>query len=483
LAYFVLSGQPPFSGDIMQVVVQKTMGDPRPLDTISPEVSSSVSAVVMAALRRDPAGRPGSVFALIAELESAAEPALAGDRIDPAPGISVKAPEGSTVYLDDAPQGNVDFARAFSILLVEPGVHLVRVRYPNGTEDEQLVEIGAVGDGETVTIEFEPIEVESGRDGHDRPVSAGYQAESEGIMSNNEPGGAPAPTDGDNPASGAGDQVGANEARSDCPKCGASNRATSKFCRICGASTKVKLAAEPPAVAQPALPAVPEPPPPTASDPPPLAVDEAEPLGAPVAVAPPIDPPAPVVEPFSQAPVRAESASSEIEQARRELEAEEERLRALSEAHRLQAEEQSVAPEDIPDEFETVMQSPLPVPESDELPRNQAPTEELEREVPAVAAPARNSLPETMGGAGGLQVEIPEPSVYRSPGRPKTIETTGTSFDSQLSDAAKGAAVKPESAAERSQSYYLGVGAVLGAIILAILELIAFVVYWFILSK
>jgi hypothetical protein len=482
LAYFVLSGQPPFSGDILQVVVQKTMGDPRPLEAVSPEVSASISAVVMAALRRDPDVRTGSIAALIAGLESAAASAGAGARIAPRPGISVKAPEGSTVYLDDAPQGNVDFAGAFSILLVESGVHLVRVRYPNGTEDERLVELGAVADGETVTIEFEPIEGEAGRNGDERPVSAGIQAESERIMSNNEPG--PAPLDGENPASGGGDAVVASEARLDCPKCGTSNRATSKFCRICGASIKPKPVAEQAVVSPPLMPEVSDPPPPAAPEPPPPAVLEAEPVVAPVAVTPPIEPiPAPVVEPLSQAPERAESSSSEIEQARRELEAEEERLRALSDAHRLEVDGQSVAPEDLPDDFETIMQSSLPVPEIEEIPRNQAPTEELEREAPVIAAPARNSLPDTMGGAGGLQVEVPKPSVYRSPGRPKTIETTGTSFDSQLSDAAKGSAVKPESGAERSQSYYLGVGAVLGAIILAILGLIAFVVYWFILSK
>lgn len=485
LAYYLLSGQPPFTGEMMTSMAQKAMDAPRPLNDLCPELSPGISTVVMNALLREAFARTDSVGEFITELESAVESAVRASGTDPPPRVTVEAPEGSTIYLDDEAQGDVGVGGTFSLLLVQPGVHMIRARYPDGAEDERLLEVPANANGQVLRVRLSPVDVTPAVTGGQRVSAAGIQSdgpesnrvalsvrsrphELERNMPNDDIGTAPAAPGG---------AEATDQTRVDCPKCGESNRATSKFCRICGGPIKPKPVVEPAAPAPP--PPLPEPEP---------AIEIASPSVVELAVdAPP--PPAPAPPP----PPVIESApfpdpSSEIERARRELAAEEERLRALSESHRQQAVASASVPDDEQEEFETVFQQHISIPEVEEVPRNQAPTEELEREPPAVAVspalvPAPNPLPDTMGGAGGLQVEIPQSDVYRSPGRPKTMESTGGSFDSQLSDAAKGNVAQPVGGLERSQTYYLGMGAILGLIILAIVGLVAFVVYWFVLSK
>lgn len=482
VAFFMLSGQSPFAGDIMQVVVQKTMDDPRPLASLCPDLSSDVVSVIMAAIRRDPAERHQSISDWIAAFEAAAEPAFTALGSDPAPGLSVSAPAGSTIYLDDERQGDVDSGGTFSLLLVQPGVHLVRVRFPNGSEDERLVEFQGNAVGQENRVRFDPAVVQSDHHVTDRAVDVRdpVRYEREWNMSNEEPGAAPAPNVAEQSAAGEENRPVESENRMDCPQCGTSNRATSKFCRMCRASLKPVPAAEPQVTIEPAV----------ASEPVP------EPIPEPLVQAPPMPPadaiPAAMSPELPPAiPETSFDPTDEVEAARRQLEAEEERLRLLSEALRQRTEEPVLAHEEPEEEFATVVHTGVPL-GMNASPENQGPTEELEKPaappVAPLAAPVRSGLPETMGGAGGLQIDVPNPvppspAVYRSPGRPKTIETTGTSFDSKLSDAAKGLAASTDTGAERSQSYYLGIGAIMGAIILAILGLIAFVVYWFVLSK
>src|SRR6188472_3685134 len=73
IAYLMLGGKTPFTGDMMQLVMQKIMHQPPPLSSIRTDIPPEVDRVIMQALEIDPANRPSSVSDWIKELEEAAE--------------------------------------------------------------------------------------------------------------------------------------------------------------------------------------------------------------------------------------------------------------------------------------------------------------------------------------------------------------------------------------------------------------------------
>ena len=73
IAYLMLGGKTPFTGDLMQLVMQKIMQKPPPLSTLRTDIPADVERAVMRALETDPANRPASVAEWISELEEAAE--------------------------------------------------------------------------------------------------------------------------------------------------------------------------------------------------------------------------------------------------------------------------------------------------------------------------------------------------------------------------------------------------------------------------
>src|SRR5687767_2149740 len=71
IAYLMLGGKTPFTGDLMQLVMQKVMQTPPALSTLRSDVPADVDRVIMSALEINPANRPSSVGAWMAELEEA----------------------------------------------------------------------------------------------------------------------------------------------------------------------------------------------------------------------------------------------------------------------------------------------------------------------------------------------------------------------------------------------------------------------------
>ncbi|MBA3805792.1 MAG: serine/threonine protein kinase, partial [Acidobacteria bacterium] len=72
IAYHMLGGRPPFTGDLAQLITQKLMDAPPPLSNLRSDISVEVQRAVMHALEKDPAGRPGSVADWLEEFEAAA---------------------------------------------------------------------------------------------------------------------------------------------------------------------------------------------------------------------------------------------------------------------------------------------------------------------------------------------------------------------------------------------------------------------------
>src|SRR6476619_140081 len=61
IAYLMLGGKTPFTGDLMQLVMQKIMHKPPPLASLRSDLAADVDRVIMHALEIDPANRPASV--------------------------------------------------------------------------------------------------------------------------------------------------------------------------------------------------------------------------------------------------------------------------------------------------------------------------------------------------------------------------------------------------------------------------------------
>src|SRR6202171_1678824 len=72
MAYHMLGGRPPFTGDIMQIFAQKLTQDTPPLSTLRSDIPTTVEKSVMHALQKEADGRPASVADWYTEFDGAA---------------------------------------------------------------------------------------------------------------------------------------------------------------------------------------------------------------------------------------------------------------------------------------------------------------------------------------------------------------------------------------------------------------------------
>src|SRR5919199_987840 len=72
IAYHMLGGRPPFTGDLTQLVMQKIMNDPPPLSGLRSDIPKDVEQAVMHALEKNAEKRPATVAEWLEELEKAA---------------------------------------------------------------------------------------------------------------------------------------------------------------------------------------------------------------------------------------------------------------------------------------------------------------------------------------------------------------------------------------------------------------------------
>lgn len=140
IAYHMLGGRPPFTGDLTQLITQKLMDAPAPLSNLRSDISAEVQRVVMRALERDPASRPESVADWLEEFEKAVGE---GDDQDDSGDsrVVVLAPIGAEVYVDDERHGSVGRSGRLILSSIAPGRHVLRVSQTGSTDDERVIEI------------------------------------------------------------------------------------------------------------------------------------------------------------------------------------------------------------------------------------------------------------------------------------------------------------------------------------------------------
>src|SRR5215831_16288071 len=103
IAYHMLGGRPPFTGDIMQIFAAKLTQETPALSTLRSDIPPVVETSVMHALKREPQGRPANVGDWFTDFNEA----FNSMSITPDKGESrvvILAPAGAEVYVDDERQ-------------------------------------------------------------------------------------------------------------------------------------------------------------------------------------------------------------------------------------------------------------------------------------------------------------------------------------------------------------------------------------------
>jgi len=240
IAYLMLGGRTPFTGDMMELVMQKVIHDPPPLSGLRSDVPANVENVIMRSLAKDPEKRPRTVEAWIEELEGAIDETQGKTR----PGtfkLTILAPVAAEVYVDDERKGSIGSSGRLILTTVPAGQHILRVSKPGLRDDERVIEVREEGEEQVIQAELRP---ERGTS-PSRPSSS-QGASSSGVAGSLMPGIVACVKCGSRFAEGVqfcgrcgnrdftivskGDGTGA------CPRCGSPLPAHSKFCGRCGLS-------------------------------------------------------------------------------------------------------------------------------------------------------------------------------------------------------------------------------------------------------
>src|SRR2546429_962138 len=106
IAYHMLGGRPPFTGEIMQIFAQKLTQETPALSTLRSDIPAPVEAAVMHALQKERDNRPASVAIWFNELEEAATGASVTED-EGESRLVIMAPTGAEVYVDDERHGSI----------------------------------------------------------------------------------------------------------------------------------------------------------------------------------------------------------------------------------------------------------------------------------------------------------------------------------------------------------------------------------------
>ena len=140
IAYHMLGGRPPFTGNITQLIAQKLTQAPPSLSSLRSDVNDEMDAAIMKALEKDPKDRPATAsewfegFADAAATDSGT--LKRGDSR-----LVIMAPAGSEVYVDDERYGSVGRSGRVILTSLAPGQHVLRVSKSGEADDERVIEI------------------------------------------------------------------------------------------------------------------------------------------------------------------------------------------------------------------------------------------------------------------------------------------------------------------------------------------------------
>jgi serine/threonine-protein kinase len=155
IAYLMLGGRTPFSGDMMQLVMQKVMHPAPPISSLRTDIPIPIAEVIMRALETDPNKRPATVAEWMDELEKAA----AGFTENKTAGTSrlvILAPVNAEVYIDDERKASVGSSGRVVLTDVPIGQHVLRVSRAGDRDDERVIEVRAGNSEQVIEAKLRP---------------------------------------------------------------------------------------------------------------------------------------------------------------------------------------------------------------------------------------------------------------------------------------------------------------------------------------
>lgn len=146
IAYHMLGGKPPFTGDLMQLLMSKMMQPAPPLRTLRSDIPAAVERAVMHALEREPDKRSASVAEWLEEMEFAVNEDIHIDAGDGNARVTVMAQAGAEVYVNDERKGIVGRSGRLILSDVPPGRHVLRVAAIGFQDDDRIIEVRSGGE-------------------------------------------------------------------------------------------------------------------------------------------------------------------------------------------------------------------------------------------------------------------------------------------------------------------------------------------------
>src|SRR2546428_2300568 len=154
IAYHMLGGRPPFSGDIMQIFAQKLTQEAPLLSTLRSDIPKPVEEAVMDALQKEPEGRPQTVAKWFSEFDKAAGGASVVEEKEGESRLVVMAPSGAEVYVDDERHGSIGRSGRGILTSIPPGKHVLRVAHGGDEDDERVIEIRPDAEEQIIQAQF-----------------------------------------------------------------------------------------------------------------------------------------------------------------------------------------------------------------------------------------------------------------------------------------------------------------------------------------
>jgi len=154
IAYLMLGGKTPFTGDLMQLIMQKIMHKATPLSSLRTDIPADVERVIMKSLEIRPEDRPASVIDWIEELEYAAEDVK--DRKTGTTRLVVMGPANSEVYVNDERKASIGSSGRVVLTDVPVGQHILRVSRAGERDDERLIVIREGAGEQLIQAQLKP---------------------------------------------------------------------------------------------------------------------------------------------------------------------------------------------------------------------------------------------------------------------------------------------------------------------------------------
>jgi hypothetical protein len=140
IAYHMLGGRPPFTGNITQLIAQKLTQAPPALSSLRSDVSAEVEASIMKALAKEVNDRPATASEWFESFANAVS-SDSGTVKRRDSRLVVMAPSGAEVYVDDERYGSVGRSGRVILTSIAPGQHVLRVSKAGEPDDERVIEI------------------------------------------------------------------------------------------------------------------------------------------------------------------------------------------------------------------------------------------------------------------------------------------------------------------------------------------------------